>query len=171
MTSEIFGRIDLWARNLTPFALTLLLVLLSVVPLPIRGYAQVSPALVLAAVYFWSIHRPDLLPAPAVFAAGLTFDLLSGAPVGMTALVLLLTHSVVVSQRRFFLGKSFLVAWWGFMMVAVAAMAAVWILAMIMQGQLLDPLPTVFRYLLTLCLYPALAVLFVLAQRSFLRQK
>lgn len=171
MTAELLGRIDLWARNLMPFALTILLVMLGVVPLPIQGYAQVSPALVLASVYFWSIHRPDLLPAPAVFCAGIMFDILSGAPVGMTALVLLVTHSVVVSQRRFFLGKSFLVAWWGFMMVGMAAMLSVWILAMVMQGDLLDPVPTAFRYLLTLCLYPGLAWMFVLAQRNFLRQK
>ena len=72
----------------------------------------------LMAVYHWAIFRPRLLPAYAVFLAGLLQDILSGAPLGVNALVFLVAYGVVLSQKKFFTGKSFLILWLGFALVA-----------------------------------------------------
>jgi rod shape-determining protein MreD len=53
-------------NTLIPFTSTLVFVLLSVVPLQIPGFAVVTPAFALMAVYHWTIYRPDLLPPVAV---------------------------------------------------------------------------------------------------------
>jgi rod shape-determining protein MreD len=89
MNAVVWQRLDLWARNSTPFGIAVLLVILNVVPTSIPDYATISPTLALIAVYHWAIYRPNLLPLTAVFALGLLQDILSGAPLGVYALVFL----------------------------------------------------------------------------------
>lgn len=170
MHGSPWQRLDTWARRLLPFAVTVLLVMLSVTPLHLPGLGAVAPALSLMAVYYWAIFRPELMPAPAVFAVGLFEDVLHGLPLGVTALALLSVFGVVSSQRRFFLGKSFLVMWWGFMLVAAGVTAGMWLLLSALHGTLLAPGPAALRFALTLALFPFFTWLFIRAQRAFLQQ-
>lgn len=114
MKPTFWQRMDLIARGITPFVLTLVLVVLGQVPLHIPGFAEVAPVLPLMAVYHWAIYRPELLPAVAVFFAGLLQDALSGMPFGVNAAAFVLVHMAVMSQQIFFQGKSFLIIWLGF---------------------------------------------------------
>jgi len=75
----------------------------------------------------------------------------------------------VTDQRRLLLGASFIVVWWGYMMVAAAATLVAWLAACLLTLGLVDPAPALFSYLLGLCLYPAVAFVFSLLQRSVLR--
>jgi rod shape-determining protein MreD len=169
MSFSFLNRLDAWARNLAPFALTLLMLVIGTTPLHLPYFVPLGPGLAMISVYYWAIHRPDLLPAPAVFAIGLIGDLMGAAPLGVGTLILLLVYAIALSQRRLFFGQPFLVVWWGFMMIAAGAMSLGWILSSIVGGGALDPKPTIFSYLMTLALYPALGDLFARAQRSFLR--
>ena len=161
----LWMRIDRFGRNLLPLALTLCLVLISAVRLPIPGYAVVVPLFPLCAVYYWSISRPQSLPPAIIFALGLVQDVLSGSAFGLHAIMLLLAYGMVVSQRRFFIGKSFGVIWWGFMLVALIAIVVAWLLASIASGGIIRPGPAGFQFLLTLALYPVTALILTGAQR------
>src|SRR3989338_4961778 len=118
MRPSFWHRLDVWARRLTPFGLTLILVLAGVVPFYVPGYARVIPLLPLMAIHHWTINRPELMPAYAVFIIGILQDILTGIPIGISAVVFLGVHGVVRSQQRFFTGKSFAVVWLGFALVA-----------------------------------------------------
>ena len=83
------AKLDNLGRSFTPFGLSLILVVLSVLPTQIPGYMQIAPILVLISVYHWTIYRPNLLPIFAVFILGLLQDLLLGTPVGLYVLVFL----------------------------------------------------------------------------------
>lgn len=169
MRLALLHRLDVWARNLLPLMLTLSMLIIGMAPLPIPHFLPLGPGLALISVYYWGLHRPSLLPAPAVFAIGLLGDLLGMAPLGVGTAVVLLVYAVAISQRRAFLGQPFLVVWWGFMVIAAGAMSLGWILASVLAGAALDPNPVIFSYLMTLALYPAIADLFARAQRAFLR--
>lgn len=169
MRPTFWQRLDQLARRLTPMALTLLLVVFSQVPWHLPGLARVTPLLPLMAVYHWTIQRPDLLPAHAVFAIGLLVDLLSGGPVGVNTLVLLSVYGVIYSQRRFFIGKTFQITWLGFAFVAAAAALQSWILVSAFHVTLIRPDALMFQYLLTAALYPVPAWLFLRWQQVFLR--
>ena len=67
------------------------------VPLRLPDVSPVVPALALVAVYYWAVHRPSLMPAWVVFLIGLFQDLLSGGPVGVGILSLLLVFALVES--------------------------------------------------------------------------
>ncbi len=162
-------RFEMAMRGLTPVLMTLLLALLAVVPLHIPEFAPITPALTVIAVYYWGIYRPDLTPMAAIFAVGIVQDTLAGTPLGLTSLVLIVVRAVVVSQRRFFHGKTFLVEWWGFMLVAPGAALLSWVLASLYFGVLVAPRPLGFQLLLTIALYPCLTWLFARAQQHLPR--
>lgn len=171
MKPSLWHRLDALARRLTPFALTLVLVVVSVVPLHIPGFARVAPLLPLIAVYHWAIYRPRLLPAFAVFVIGLLQDTLTGTPIGVNALVFIGVYGVVLSQRRFFAGKSFAVVWLGFTVVAAGAALSSWILVSVYNLTLVAPRAVLFQYLMTLGVFPLLAWVFLRWQRAFLESE
>ena len=169
MKPSLWLRLDVLARKLTPFGLTVLLVLVGLVPLHVPEFSRVAPTLAVMAVYYWTIFRPGLLPAPAVFLVGLLQDILSGMPIGINTVVLLGVYGVVLSQRRFFAGKSFVILWLGFALVAGGAEAASWLLVSLFHSSVMAVQPVFFQYLVTLGSFPLLAWFFMRWQQAFLR--
>ena len=169
MTSGIWHRMDILARQLTPLMLTLVLVIINVVPLHIPGFSRVAPLLPLIAVYHWAIFRPRLLPAYAVFLIGLLHDTLNGFPIGVSALVFLVVYGVVLSQKSFFIGKSFFILWLGFSLIAAGASVLSWLAVSLLNVTMVEPETVFFQYLMTLGFFPVIAWLFLRWQRAFLR--
>jgi len=158
-----FGRA---LRSTIPGLLLMLCIFVAALPTGVPYFADVTPFLSLMAVYYWSIYRPDLMPVLLVFAAGLVQDVVTGNPIGLMALVLVLVHGVGVSQRRVFLGKSFPVEWWGFGLVALGAGILAWMLASLYNVFLLDPTTVAVQALLTVAVYPLVTRLFSRAARA-----
>ena len=169
MKPTVWQRLDVIARKLTPFALTLALIVLSVVPTHLPGFARVAPMLAVMAIYHWTLNRPELLPAAALFFLGLLQDSLSGMPLGVNVLVFLTVYGVVLSQRRFFAGKSFLITWLGFALVAAGAAAESWLLVSAFHVTLLEPTAVFYGYIMTAGCFPVLAWIFIRWQQAFLR--
>lgn len=170
MTGTLWLQTVVGARRLTPLLTSLMFAVLGGLPLYLPGYAAVAPTLALMAVFYWTVHRPDLLPAPAVFAIGIFVDIVSGVPLGVNGLILLLVHAVVLGQRRFFHGKSFLVVWWGFSLVAAVSAMTSWLLLVALSGRLITPSPALFQLGVNLAVYPLATWLLARAQRGLLRR-
>ncbi len=166
MKSSVWQRLDVIARNLTPLLIAFCLVVVSVAPLRLPGASYLMPSLALMAIYYWGLHRPDLLPAPAAFLIGLLQDILSGGPLGVHTLIFLGVFGICVSQQRFFYGKSFLVVWWAFMTVAAAAMALEWVLNSVIAETMIAARPAYFKCLTTIAVYPVIAWIFARIQRT-----
>lgn len=163
---QLLHRLDEIARGLIPVVVALALVTLSVAPLNLPELAPVSPAWALMCVHYWTLRRPDLFGAPAVFVVGLYADVLTGAPLGVSAFTLLLVHGVLSTQRRSLVERSFLVSWWAFMIVAAVATLVEWAAVSLLAGALLNPVPSLFQYLLTILLFPPLAWALALVERA-----
>lgn len=162
MRSGLISRLDLFARNLMPLITTFCIVVIAAVPTRLPLLTLVLPSLTLIAVYYWTVYRPDLMGAVVILALGLLQDLLVGGPPGVTAFVLLLVYLAVVSQRRFFHGRSFGLVWWGFMLISTGAVALTWVTNVVLTATLLDPTTAAIGLLLTILLYPPIA--FALSQ-------
>lgn len=161
-------RVDLWARTAVPLALTLLAAIFNVVPLRLPDYSELAPSLVLMAVFYWTVHRPDLMRPWSVFLVGILDDVLSGAPLGVNALLLLFVHWAITSQHKAFRGQPFVIVWFGFALVALGAAVLEVVLALFAGYGLLDPLTVFVQYILTLAIYPPIAFIMGRAQRAFL---
>ncbi len=165
MSETVGDRLTQVARNGTPGLLALILVLFSLAPYNFPGSAQLVPPLALMAVFHWGIYRPDLLPGPLAFVLGLLQDVLSGGPLGMWAAVFLLVLVVTASQRRFFLGKMFVVEWLGFALVVPVVFLANWIIGSIYIGAIVDPGSLLIQGVLAVAFYPGLSWVMSIVRR------
>jgi rod shape-determining protein MreD len=161
-------RVNNGAARLLPVTTTILAAIFSVAPVKIPGYAALTPAFTLMAVYHWTIYRPDLLPPLALFAVGFTEDLMSGGPIGVTPLLLLLARATVLNYRRYFVNRGFAFVWAGFTILAGAAMFSLWALHCILDVTLLDFRSTLFRTVLTIACFPVASFLLGRSQRALM---
>lgn len=162
-------RIDAAAREATPAMLTLLLILLDVVPLRLPAFAVITPSFALMSVYYWTMYRVELMPAPVVLALGVFQDIVSGGPLGVGAFVLLMTHGIVLTQRRVLMRRSFAVGWAGFVGVALVAFLLNWLIMAVLHLALFNPLAAGMQYLMTVALYPVVAWLLLAVHRGWVR--
>lgn len=151
----------------SPTALAIALVLLESLPWGLPQFSMLSPMIGLIAVYYWTVHRPDLMPAAGAFAVGLSVDLLSGGPLGLEAFVLTLAHALTRANRRALTGESFLLVWLGFVAVAAGAGFVLWLGASAYWADLLSPRALIAQLAVTIAVYPLAAQLFAVAQRRF----
>ncbi|AWK89036.1 rod shape-determining protein MreD [Azospirillum thermophilum] len=169
MTTTFWQRLDKAGRNLAPFAVTVMLMLLGMVPVPIPGYTPVAPMLTVISVYYWTIHRPDLMRPGVAFLIGLLQDLLTGGPLGVNALLLVVTQWVVLNQRRVFLSSTFLLLWVGFAMVMLGICFLQWLAFSALNATLLPFNTVLFQGLLTMAIFPSVAWLLIRVHRAFLQ--
>ena len=155
MDAPATARWLVYLRALVPFGTGVFAVALSSVPYSVADLPPVTPFIALMVVFYWSIHRPEHLPTPAIFAIGLLQDVITGGPPGALALLLLLVHALTMSQRRILLGQVYLVEWAGFALVAVGCSLAGWLLTCVYNAQLIVPWHFLVQALLTSALYPA----------------
>lgn len=164
------GLIRAWAAlgKVTPGAMTLLFALLSVIPVRMPDGLTVAPFLSLMAVYYWTLYRPDLMLPVLIFLIGLVQDLIGGAYLGLTPLLLLGTYSFALSQRRLFLGKPFALIWGGFLLVLLATSSLSWGAVSLITRTPVPLLQPGLQFLSTLLLFPLMVWLFVRTHRRLL---
>jgi rod shape-determining protein MreD len=162
-------RIDLWLRQSTPMALTAVLAVLSVVTIGIPGYSAVVPGYTAMATFYWAVYRPDLQPASALFLIGILQDILTGTPLGLTAVSLLIIHALALSQRQALVTKPFLLAWLGFVAIQLPISVLAWGMMSALAFRFIGPEPAVFQYLVTVLGFPFVAWLFVRVHRHIVR--
>jgi rod shape-determining protein MreD len=156
-----------FVARMVPGTTTILFALLSLLPFHVPSFGSIAPGFALMAVFHWSVYRPDLLPLSVVFFAGLLLDLLNGTPyVGLSALVLLLVRTAVVTQRRVFSHRPFSILWLGFFGAAVGAFALEWAFVSLMQVHAMAPRPFIFQTLITTACFPIGSYLLALAHRA-----
>jgi rod shape-determining protein MreD len=173
MALKVYGtaalpRVNNGAARLLPILSILVAAIATILPVRVPGYAAMTPAFTLMAVYHWTIYRPDLLPAMALFAVGVMEDLLTGGPVGVGALALLLARAVVLQYRRYFINRAFPFVWSGFTLLAGTTMLGLWALHSAIDLSLLDLRNTVFRTVLTIAVFPVASFLLGRAQRRLM---
>lgn len=125
--TSVWQRLDQTARALVPGLTLVVATLLSLLPLGIPGWAQVTPNFLLMTIFWWSIHRPSAIPPSVAFFTGLLQDLASGGPIGQSALLLVVTQWIISGQRRFLIPQPFLLVWAAFAVVAAACAVVEWL--------------------------------------------
>lgn len=166
MNTVVQQRLDRWLRQAIPLLSILAISFLGLINLPFPNYTTIAPAYTLIAVYCWTVWRPDLVPYLGIFLIGVFEDFLRGTPAGATALLLLVTQVFVRSQRRFLFGRTFDTFWVGFAVVCVAVAILEWIVMSLAYGTLISATAAIFRYLLTIAVFPVLSVLLLRLLRS-----
>ena len=125
--TSIADRVELLSRMSVAYGFLAVLFLMSVIAVPYPLAVLFHAPLLLMAIYYWSIYRPSILPSWLVFAAGIMFDLLTGMPfLGLNAVLFLLARMAIKDQRRFLVGQSFVMVWFGFCILDTAFYGFQW---------------------------------------------
>ena len=165
MLDSAWQRVDGGIRSAIPFVTTLFCVVAGVVAWPLPYIGTVTPPLALMTLYYWAVHRPDLLGPGTAFVMGLLHDILNGLPPGLCALLFVAAHQLIFRNRRFFAGHSFLVLWAGFGLAVVSVTVVEWVLLAILSEHI-PPILSVFtQTLLAGCLFPLMAWALMRIQR------
>ncbi|HEX2940876.1 MAG TPA: hypothetical protein VHO91_07495 [Rhodopila sp.] len=159
-------RLDIAARCSFPAIVTILLMLLTQAPWSIPGQAALLPAVALCCVWFWSLFRPAAMPPPVVFVIGALTDLLGYLPLGAGIFTLLATHGLALAMRRSLSRSGFAWIWLVFAGVVSVAMLVMWLLTMLLAFRPFSPQPLMFVGVLSVSLFPLLAVPFAAAHKS-----
>ncbi len=137
-----------------PLTLAFLLAILTQIPLGSATAGIPAPNWTLMLVFYFSLHRPSLVPPVAVALVGLFQDFLWGGPPGLNLLILLITQMVLSNQQALFVRRSFLVGWLGFVTVAAIAMALSWLSGSLYYGEILGLRPLAVQTALSVLAYP-----------------
>lgn len=151
-------RLSVTARFGVSYILIALFFLLNITAFSLPYIGAIKAPLILMAVYYWSVFRPTLLPPWIVFAMGVLFDLISGFPVGIYALVLLVVRWLVSDGRRYLMGQPFVMMWVGFIVVSIGATFTEWLLFSAINMQWVSIHSAGVNMALGVALFPALIV-------------
>jgi rod shape-determining protein MreD len=146
------------ARIAAPFLLGLLLAVLSFVPYGSPELSVIMPSLTLPLVYYWTLYRPEAMPTAAAFAIGLWQDILVGGPLGLMALLLVVTRGAVENQRQILLTQPFAVGWLGFALISALLTALAWAIAGLWWDHSFAPMPFFVHWGLGTAAYVPLAM-------------
>jgi rod shape-determining protein MreD len=154
----------LWV--MLPFLLALFCVFVYASPLRVGNFTIPMPLFPFMVIYFWSMTRPEFMPAMAIFLIGLLQDLLTGGPLGLWALTYLVTTAILSTQIDVIAGRGRGGMWAGFVLAVLLASGLAWGFARLALG----PGPAGGRLgmemLLSILAYPLAGRWFSILQRA-----
>ncbi len=150
-------RLDQNARKLLPIMVSVLLCIVVVLPVGLPQWGVLAPPLLLISVFYWSLVRPDLMSPITAFVLGLFQDLLTGAPLGTGALIMVLTQWIMRGQQRFLAKRPFFLMWAAFAPVVTAAAVIDWLLYALFTFHAVPIIGALMRMVLGFVLFPVVA--------------
>ncbi len=164
MVVSIAARFIRWVGRRLPFLIALLACIAGIIPMRLPGDLEMTPLYPLMVVFFWGMHRGDLMTPAPIFFTGLVYDLLSGAPPGLWALVFLIVHAMALVLRDTF-GRILFSSWVLFAVTCTAACFLAWAFASIYDWRVMNPLPFAVQALVTIGIYPFFGFAFAFVER------
>ncbi len=161
----MWQRLDYGSRLGLPLFSAVVCVLLGAMVWPLPYLGTVAPPLALMAVYYWSIHRPDLFRPGMAFLIGLLNDILHDLPLGLSGLLYVAAHQVALSQRRYVVGHSFFMLWSGFILILLGVTLLQWLMMDLLKWQIFPLIPIGIHMAIAIALFPLPCWLFIALQR------
>ena len=132
-------------------------------PAPFDGFTSV-PFLIIT-VFFWAAYRHGFLPPLVVFTIGLLADIITGAPIGVGAIILVLLHWAISTQRAFITAQSFAMVWLVFAIVYAAIVTLQLLVFGFIQFQWTSITQIVPQFFTGIIAFPFVTVIYHLAYK------
>lgn len=151
-----------------PVTITIVMGVIPSLPINLTGWQVLAPNLALAAVFYWAVYRPDLFPLFLAFVIGLIQDVLTGTFLGVQAILVTMSYLAILTQRRVFYQRHFIMSWWGYAVILAVVTASIWIVQTGLGGNKALVLETVLHWLLSVLFFPAVYGVCYTIQRTLL---
>ena len=162
---RLVSKIEYALRMICPQMIILIFFLIGVVPGEVFKLIDLKLPLILSAIFYWSIFRPNVCPSWLIFSYGFVFDVFSGDILGFHAFVYLLIQFLVKSQRQILHSQSFFTLWGAFGIVNLTYFMIVYARLALLQSDMPDFIPYIIATLFLTFLYPALSPIFILTHK------
>ena len=162
----IWQNLDTAARRLVPVSTVFLLILIGALPVQIPHYGAVAPMLSLCGVVYWTLSRPQLMPASIAFVLGLIQDIVGMSPMGLHALLYVVAWAMVDQQRKFLYGRPFILLWLSFCLVVVVVQSLAWTSYSLLHMIVVAAQPAIVSALLTMTAFPVVATIAMMIDRA-----
>ena len=147
----------IWFNRALFVSLALFAILAAILPLGLYADALIMPDILMAMTFAWVIRRPETAPYVLVFLMALFADVMLMRPLGLWAMLTLLTAEFARSQRKPLREQMFVMEWVIFGFVFAIAVGA----SMMMLKLTFTPGPSVDLMLnhmvSTILIYPPVA--------------
>jgi len=140
--------------------LGLLAIFVEAAPLGLSADAYPSPDILFCIVAYWSTRRPEATALLAVFALGLTRDLMTDTPVGAGALTLVFASEFLKTLSNGLSRRSFTTEWLLLATVLAMVLLSQWVIVLILLAHPPYLIDLGYQWLATMALYPVLALVF-----------
>ena len=127
-------------------------------PLGLSADAYPSPDILFCVVAYWSIRRPEAAVLIAVFALGLTRDLMTDAPVGAGVLTLVFAAEFLKALGPGLSRRGFATEWLLLGAVLALVIMAQWLIVLLLLAHPPYLTDLAYQWLATMALYPVLAL-------------
>ncbi len=128
--------------------------LLFAMPFRVWGLALPEPVFALPVVFAWAVIRPSVLAPICVALLGFFLDLLSGGPLGLWAVCLLIAYGGALAGRTLMAGQGRMAMWGWYGALTAVAMGAGYLFIMLDVQSMPSPLSLFWQFLATVVLYP-----------------
>ena len=171
MSEDIDENITSLFQRILPLATSVLLLMISYIPLDFSLFNNIRPAIGIICVYFWVNHRPDLFNLWSVYFLGLLDDIISASPFGSNILALLVLYVLITNTSRFINAKPFIVTWYWLALLSMVTMLARWLVVSVYYSQFLPLTILGFSYLVTAAAYPLVSLLLAYIQNRWIQDE
>ena len=170
MSEELRENLAASLQKLLPLLTSIILVLMSYVPLNFAAANNLRPAVGLMCVFFWMLHRPDIFNLFSVYFLGLVEDIVTSAPFGANIFSCLIMYLLVSNLAVYLNGKP-LVTWYGFAVFCLITMFSRWLLVSVYYSQFLPLSMLMFNLLFTIAFYPVIGLVNAFVQNKLMKDE
>ena len=161
MNEEFDENVVSFFQKILPLFCSVLIVLLSYLPINMVIFNNIRPDYGMICIYFWILHRPDLFNLTSIVILGIFTMVLSSSIPGLDLLGYLTLYLLLYNTQKFFNTKPFVVIWYGYMALSLVALLVKWIVASVYYSQFLPLSVLIFSYFIGVALYPFVSLFFV----------
>lgn len=146
-----------WVPGAVCVVTVLLALIVQAAPTKLVDGVNIMPTWPLMAVFLWSGLRPHFMPPIAVFAIGLTQDLLTGAPMGVWALSYLISIAVFRFRGEDGMPRDLPPIFARFAGALLLSHTIAYVAGSLALGQMADMRPLIVEATATILMFPLLA--------------
>ncbi|UTW54417.1 hypothetical protein [Kordiimonas sp. SCSIO 12610] len=140
-----------------PIIVTVAFAFIMLLPLGSVVTTAAMPHFVLISAFYWLSARPLLLPFGACAGIGFFLDLWLGVPLGLNMAILLCTRLFVITQLKHYRGRTRVLYWAIFAVLALVLYTGGWIVTSLVSGKMIPVQPVVSQWGVTVIAYAPVA--------------
>ena len=152
-----------------PLLTSIVFLVLAYLPLNFGIFYNVRPDFGLMCIYFWMLHRPDLIGIGTIVLMGVVNMFISSAVVGASLIAYLVMYVLIYNTQKLFNAKPFVVIWYGFMALCFCSLFVKWLVVSVYYNAFLPLSMLMLSYLIGIVLYPLVSMVLAYIQNKFIQ--